>query len=156
MLIDQLKTDLIQSLKKGDTVRVGTLRFLLSAIQNAAIQRYGNASETSLTDEDVLTVIKKQVKTHRESIDAFQKAGRGELVAKEQAELVILEAFLPKAVSDEELMKLLVPVVASGEKNPSTSSGQDFGLLMKQAMAAVKGQADGGRVAAILKQMLQK
>lgn len=148
MLIDQLKTDVTQSLKNGDAMRVGTLRFLLSAIQNLAIDKYGNASDTSLTDEDVLTVIKKQAKTHRESIDAFEKAGRGELVAKEQAELTILEAFLPKVVSDEELMKLLEPVVASGENN--------FGLLMKQAMAAVKGQADGGRVVAMLKQMLQK
>lgn len=145
MLIDQLKTDLIQSLKKGDTVRVGTLRFLLSAIQNAAIQSYGNKSETSLTDEDVLSVIKKQAKTHRESIEAFEKAGRGELVAKEQAELVILEAFLPKQLTDEDLKTMLTPVISSGEKN--------FGLLMKQAMAVVKDQADGGRVATILKQL---
>lgn len=156
MLIDQLKTDLTLSLKKGDTVRVGTLRFLLAAVQNEAIQKYGNASDTSLTDEDVLSVIKKQAKTHRESIDAFEKAGRVELVAKEQAELTILEAFLPKALSDEELIQLLEPVIASGENNPSAGSGQAFGLLMKQAMAAVNGHADGGRVAAILKQMLQK
>lgn len=155
MLIDQLKTDLTLSLKKGDTVRVGTLRFLLAAIQNTAIHKYGSASGTSLTDEDVLGVIKIQAKTHRESINAFEKARRGELVAKEQAELTILEAFLPKAVSDEELMKLLEPVVASGENN-LPAGRQDFGLLMKKAMAAVKDKADGGRVATILKQMLQK
>lgn len=148
MFIDQLKIDLTQSLKKGDTVRVGTLRFLLSAVQNTAIHSYGNASETSLTDEDVLGVIKKQTKTHRESIEAFEKAGRGELVAKEQAELTILESFLPKQLSDEELKTLLSPVISSGEKN--------FGLLMKQAMAAVKGQTDGGRVAAILKQLMHE
>ncbi len=146
MLIDQLKTDLIQSLKKGDTLRVGTLRFLLSAVQNAAIHSYGNASDTSLTDEDVLNVIKKQAKSHHESIDAFQKAERGDLVEKEQAELAILESFLPKQLSEEELKTLLSPVISSGEKN--------FGLLMKQAMAAVKGQVDGGRVSAILKQLM--
>lgn len=156
MLVDQLKADLTQSLKKGDTVRVGTLRFLLSAVQNAAIAKYGALGEAGLKDADVLDVIKNQAKTHRESIDAFEKAERMELVAKEQAELTILEALLPKQLSDDELTKLLEPVITSGEKNTSTSSGQVFGLLMKQAMAAVKGQADGGRVAELLKYMLQK
>ena len=146
MLVDQLKADLTQSLKKGDSVRVGTLRYLLFAIGNLAISKYGNSSETSLIDEDVLDVIKKQVKTHRESIDAFEKAGRDELVAKEQAELVILGEFLPKQISDEELKKLLEPVISSGETN--------LGLLMKQAMILVAGKADGGRVATIVKQML--
>ena len=145
MIIDQLKADLVQSLKRGDSVHVGTLRFLLAAIQNLAIRKYGNASDTSVTDEDVLDVIKKQTKTHRESIDAFEKAGRTELAAKEKAELVILEEFLPKQISDDDIKKILDPVLSSGEK--------DFGLLMKQAMTLVAGKADGGRVSTILKQL---
>ena len=99
-----------------------------------------------MTDTDVLDVIKKQAKTHKESIEAFTKAGRTELAAKESEELSILESYLPKQLTDDELRKLLEPVAASGEAN--------FGLLMGRAMAAVSGQADGGRVSSILKQMI--
>ncbi len=144
-LID-LQQDLNASLKSGKTDRVDTLRFLIAAVKNAAIAKYGNEAETKLTEADILDVVKKQVKTHRESIEAFEKAGRGELAAKEKAQLSVLEEFVPKQLSDEELKKLLEPVVASGEKN--------FGLLMGQAMKTVKGEADGGRVANLLKQML--
>lgn len=146
MLLDQLKADVFASMKKGDHVRVDTLRFLLAAVRNAAISKYAAAGESAMKDEDVLDVIKKQVKTHKESIEAFTKAGRSELVLKEQGELTVLEAFLPKEMTDEELKILLQPVVASGEPN--------FGLLMKQAMTIVAGRVDGGRVASMLKQLL--
>lgn len=146
MLLDELKTDVLTSMKKGDRVRVDTLRFLLSGVRNAAIAKYAVAGEAAMTDADIMGVIKKQVATHKESIDAFTKAGRRELVAKEQAELTILETFLPKEMTDSELITLLQLVLASGEKN--------FGLLMKQAMGIVGGKADGGRVASLLKQLL--
>ncbi len=146
MVLDTLRNDLTSSLKKGDTNRVETLRFLLAAIRNTAIATYGSAGEASLTDEDVVGVIKKQVKTHKESIDAFERAGRTELSQKETHQLRVLEEYLPQEMSDDELKKLLEPIVLSGETN--------FGLLMKQAMAVVSGKADGGRVAALLKQSL--
>lgn len=146
MLVDELKHSVIASLKQGDTRRVGTLRFLLAAVQNTAIAKYGSKADTRLTDQDVLDVIKKQAKTHRESISAFQKAGRDELAAKEKEELAILETYLPKELSDQELQTMLKPLAVSGELN--------FGLLMGKAMKLVAGQADGGKVSSILKQML--
>lgn len=146
MLIDELRQSLMASLKSGDTRRVDTLRFLLAAVRNAAIAKYAAKGEKGLTDADVLDVIKKQAKSHRESIEAFDKAGRAELAAKEREELAILEAYLPKQLSDEEIKALLAPVIASGEKN--------FGKLMGAAIAVLKGKADGGRVATILKQLL--
>lgn len=145
MLLDQLKHDLTVSLKKSDSSRVETLRFLLAAVHNAAIAKYGNKAETSVTQDDVLESVKKQVKTHRESIEAFQKGNRDDLVRREQTQLAILETYLPKQLSDDELKKLLEPIATSGESN--------FGLLMKQAMAAIGGKADGNRVSAILKQL---
>jgi len=148
MLLDNLKADVLTSMKKGDHVRVDTLRFLLAAIRNHAIDKYGAAGESAMKDTDVMDVIKKQVKTHKESVEAFANAGRSELVSKEQGELAILEAFLPKEISDEDLRKLLAPVAASGEPN--------FGLLMKQAMVVVAGKADGGRVSAILRELIAK
>lgn len=146
MLLDQIKTRITTSLKAGDTRRVDTLRFLLAAVQNVAIAQYGAKGVEGLTDADVLDVIKKQAKTHKESVDAFTQAGRTELAAKEAEELAILEAYLPKQLTDEEIKTILEPVATSGEKN--------FGKLMGLSMAAVKGQADGGRVSTILKQML--
>jgi uncharacterized protein len=146
MTLNDLQNDLNASLKAGKSSRVGTLRLLISAIRNAAINTYGSAWETSIKETDVMDVVKKQVKTHKESILAFQNAGRKDLVAKEQEELAVLEEFAPKEMSDDDLKKILAPVAASGEQN--------FGLLMKNAMAVVRGQADGGRVSGILKQLL--
>lgn len=145
MNLSDLQKDLNESLKAGKSSRVGTIRFLVSAIRNSAIAKYGAKWETSVTDADVIDVVKKQVKTHKESIEAFEGAKRPELAAKEKEELAVLEGFAPKEMSDSELKALLAPVAASGEAN--------FGLLMKQAMAKVQGQADGGRVASILKQL---
>ncbi len=145
MLMETLQKDMITSLKAGKSDRVETIRFLIAAIRNLAIDKYGNTWETSLTDADIVDVVKKQIKTHRESIEAFEKGGRLELADKEKMQLSILQEFAPKEMTDDELKALLAPVVASGE--------QSFGLLMKTAMAAVKGQADGGKVAALLKQM---
>lgn len=148
MLTRELRQSLTTALKANDRRRVDTLRFLLAAVQNTAIAKYGAKGEEGLTDADVLEVIKRQAKTHKESIDAFTKAGRTELAVKESEELVILEAYLPKQLTGEEIKALLSPVVATGETN--------FGKLMGLAMAAVKGKADGGRVSSILKQMLSK
>jgi len=146
MLIDRLQTDLLTSLKAGKAARVETIRFLIAGIRNIATGKYGVEWEKKMTDADVLESVKKQIKTHRESIEAFEKAERQELVAKEKAQLAILEEFAPKELSDEELKKILAPIAASGEKN--------FGLLMKAAMAVVAGQAEGGKVSAILKSLL--
>ena len=147
MLLTDLKADLVTSMKQGNAVRVETLRFLLAAVRNVAISKYGASGEASVIDDDVLDVIKKQVKTHKESIEAFASAKRQDLVDKEQAQLSILQSFLPAEMSDSELKRLLEPVVASGET--------DFGKLMGNAMGVLRGKADGGRVSALLKEMLQ-
>ena len=127
MLMDQLQTDLTTSLKAGKRDRVETIRFLIAGVRNVVSAKYGANWEKNMTDADVLDTVKKQIKTHRESVEAFEKAGRAELVAKEKAQLTVLEEFAPKELSDEDLKKILAPIAASGEKN--------FGLLMKNAMA---------------------
>ncbi len=146
MLRDKLQRDLETSLKAGNADRVETIRFLLAAVANAAAATYGADWEKKLTDADITSVVKKQIKTHNESIEAFTGAGRTLLADKEKKQRAVLQEFAPKELSDDELKKILEPVAGSGEKN--------FGLLMKTAMAAVNGAADGGRVAALLKQLL--
>lgn len=146
MSLSSLQTDLVAAMKARDAVKTGTIRFLISEIRNHAINRYGASWETGLTDDDVMTVIAAQAKKHRESILAFGNAGRTDLVDKEQQELDVIQAYLPAELSDEEIRSRLMPLVG-GETN--------FGLVMKRAMAELKGQADGGRVSAILKDLLK-
>ncbi len=133
-------------MKAGDRVKVETIRFLLAAVANDGIAKYRNEVEQKLSDSDVTSVLRKQVKTHKESIEAFEKGGRKELADRERAQLAVLETYLPLEMSDKELQKLLEPVAKSGEAN--------FGKLMGQAMARVAGKADGGRVAGVLKQLI--
>ena len=145
MLMQDLQQSMIDGMKRHDQNAVDTLRFLISAVKNAAITKYGAEAETKLTEADVLDVVKKQVKTHKESVEAFEKAGRKELADKEKAQLAILETYLPKQISDDELKKILEPVA---------KAGGDFGPMMGKAMKAVAGKADGSRVSAILKSLV--
>jgi uncharacterized protein len=148
MLLTSIQQDVVSSLKSGNHLRVETLRFLISAVRNAGIAKYGAECETKLTDADVLDVVKKQVKSHRESIEAFEKAGRQELATHEKQQLEILEAMLPAELPDEALRKILTEVVSGGETN--------FGKLMGLAMGKVNGKAGGNRVSQMLKELQSK
>ena len=146
MLLQKIQEQLIVAMKAHKIIEVGTIRMLISAIKNLAIDKYGVDAETKVLDADVLEVVKKQVKTHKESIEAFTKAGRTELSDKEKEELDVLAKYLPKELSDDELRKIVSKVV-------SESSELEFGPLMGKVMTAVKGQADGNRVSFILKEL---
>ena len=145
-MLSKLQEQLISAMKAHNAVEVGTIRMLISAVKNIAIDKYGVDADTKLTDADVLDVVKKQVKTHKESIDAFTKAGRPELAEKEQAEFDVLAKYLPAELPDADLHAIVSKVV-------SESEGLAFGPLMGKVMAAVKGQASGDRVSAILKEL---
>jgi len=146
MDLNDLKNSILNALKAGDKVRLETLRFLLSQVRYDVIAKYQADWETKTTKEDILDVIRKQVKSHRESKDAFAKANRMDLADKEQAQLIILESFLPPVLTDEEITSIVNDVVKSGETN--------FGLVMKAVLSKIKGQADGGKVAQIVKSQL--
>lgn len=98
MLIDQIKTDLISSQKSRDKVKVSTLRFFLSELNNFVCAKYppakGGVPVGGLPDEDVITILQKLIKTHKESIEAFKVGKRPDLVEKEEAELVILQKYV--------------------------------------------------------------
>lgn len=141
-ILDQIKSQLEKAVKEKDEKTVSCLRFLLANLHNEKI-----AKKEDLTDEEVVAVIRKQVKKHQESIEAFKKAERGELSQKEEAEKKILEVFLPAQMSEEEIRKAVNDVLSSGIS--------DFGQAMGQAMGRLKGQADGSLVAEIVKEELQ-
>lgn len=147
MLIDQLKTDLISAQKEKATLRVGTLRFLLSAVNNFAIDKYGAAKdEKPIPDEEVIAVIRKLSKERQESIEAFKKGNRPDLVEKEQKELTILASYLPPEMGEEEIEKVVKDVIAAGATN--------FGAVMGKAMGMLKGKVSGDRVAEVVKRNL--
>lgn len=145
MILEQLKVDLNEALKARDEIRVSVLRFLLSAIHNQEIQK-----QQDLTDGEVIAVIQKQVKERRESIEAFQKGGREDLMNKEEAELDILSKYLPQQLSEEEVKNLVTEVIKeTGEGSPA-----DFGRVMGAVMGRVKGRAGGSIVSKLVKEKL--
>ncbi len=147
MLRDKLNSDMLVALKSGEKIRLSTLRFLLAEINQYEIDNYPPGSEKKLTDEDVLKIIRKQVKNHQDSIAAFAKADRADLVEKETTELKILQSYLPAEISDAQLMEIVEKVVKSGVVN----YGQAMGMVMKQ----VAGRASGDRVAQVVKKYLE-
>jgi uncharacterized protein YqeY len=145
-LIEKIEKDVVEAMKARDPVKVSTLRMLKSALGNYLIQVKKNKAE----DAEVLGMIVKQAKQRRESLESFEKAGRKDLADKEKAELAILESYLPKQMSDEELRaEVQKAIQLSGATGPA-----DMGKLMKALMPAVQGKADGKRVQEAVKAVL--
>jgi uncharacterized protein len=141
-LQNQLIEDMKQAMKSGDRVRLDAIRFLRSEIKNYEID-HGDQD-----DAGVETLIAKQTKQMRESIEEYKKGGRQDLADDEQAKLTILEKYLPEQMSDEELQVIVNEVLAH---TPTPQMGPVIG----QVMSRVKGKADGGRVSALVKAALQ-
>jgi len=140
--IDQ---DLKKALMKKDELKVSVLRLLKSDIHNQEIAQ----KKKKLSDTEVQQVIFFEAKQHMDSVEAFQKGGRDDLLIKEKKELQIIEQYLPKQLSKDEIKKIVQEIIESlgnGEKN--------FGQVMGQVMQKVKGQADGKTVSRIVKESL--
>ena len=149
MLKQKLQEELKQSMLAKDSLRTSVLRMLLSAINYYEIQKGGAGYEA--TDEDVLSVIQKEAKQRRDSIEEFKKANRPELVEKEEKELEMLQVYLPQQMSKEEIKTLVKEVVSqTGAKTMA-----DMGKVMGALMPKIKGKADGGMVSKIVRDSLQ-
>ena len=149
MLKQQLKDELKQSMRARDAVKTSVLRMALSALGYYEIQKGGAGYEAA--DEDVLSVLQKEVKQHKDSIEQFTAANRQDLVDKESAELAILQQYLPAQMSEEEIRKLVTEAVAQ----TGASTLQDMGKVMSALMPKVKGRADGGLVSKIVTERLK-
>lgn len=146
-LQNKITEDMKQAMKAGDTVKRDTLRMLLSSIKNAA-----GAKLAPLDEGEVLSVISKDVKRHQESIDAFKKGNRADLVTKEEAEMAVLQAYLPKQMSREEIVVAVKEVIGVvGAKGPG-----DKGKVMQQLMPKLKGKADGKAINDVVTELLGK
>lgn len=150
MLKQQLRDQMKQAMLAKDSTTLSVLRMLISAIGYFEIQKAGAGYEA--TDEDVLVVIQKEVKQHKDSIEQFQKAGRDELVEKETKELEILQKYLPAQMTEEEIKQIIVNTINQTGANSIT----DIGKIMSQVMPQTKGKADGGLVNKLVKEALSK
>ena len=146
MLEKQISEKLKQSLKEGQKVRVSVLRMLISEVNYRKIAD----RVKELDDDKVISVIKKLVKQHKESIEKFRQGGREELVEKEEAELEILEEYLPEQIPQEELAKIIEESV----KQTGAVTARDMGKVMADVMTKTKGQADGKVVGEMVKKRL--
>jgi uncharacterized protein len=142
-----LRADLHTSMREHDKVRSATLRMALTAVTNEEVS---GTTARELSDDEVLKVLTKEAKKRREAATAYIEAKRPELAAKEEAELVFLEAYLPAQLSDTELRAL----VAQALSETGATGMPQMGLAMKASTALVAGRAEGGRVAAIVKSAL--
>jgi uncharacterized protein YqeY len=148
MLKQQLEQDLKTALLAGDKDRVITLRGLKSVILYAEVAK--GSREEGLSDEDILTLFAKEAKKRQESADLYVKGDRQEKADAELAEKAIIEAYLPKQLSNEELAQIVDEVVGSFESPTPQLMGQIIGKVKQ----ATEGRADGSRIAQLVKERL--
>ena len=143
----QLNDSMKEAMKSGDEVRKRTVRMVLAAIKQAEVDK-----RVELDDTAVMNILQKEVKNRRESLEEAKKANRTDLVEANEAEINILQAFLPKAMPAEELRALVqAAIVETGASFPS-----DMGKVMKTVMPKVAGRAPNDMVSATVRELLQK
>ena len=147
---DRLQGDLTTAMKARDEVGSSTLRMVLTAITNEEVS--GKTARV-LTDEDVVTVLGREAKKRKEAAEAYDSANRPELAARERAELVVIEGYLPEQLGEDEVRAIVEAAVAEVAASGATG-GAAMGQVMKIVQPQVKGKADGGQVAAMVKSAL--
>lgn len=142
---ERLTSDLKQAMKGGDNTRRNVIRLVMSAIKNAEIAKRDNLEEA-----DIIGVIAKEARQRQESIDAFKQGNRQDLVAQEEAELAILQEYLPQQASREEIVAAAQQIIADvGAEGP-----RDKGKVMPRLIAQFKGKADGREINDIVTELL--
>ena len=142
----QLRDALTEALRSGDAQRKTTLRMALAAIKNAEVEARGELEETK-----VLSLLQKEVKSRQETIEGAQQAKRPDLIAKAETEIGILNEFLPKPLTEEELITLVKEVIQEAGAESMAEVGRVMGLLMPR----ISGKADGKEANQIVRELLQ-
>jgi hypothetical protein len=144
-LKERITDDMKSAMRSGEKERLATIRLVLSAIKQREVDE-----RIMLDDSQVLSVIEKMTKQRKESITQFEAGGRADLAAKEAAEMAVLQAYMPEALSDAELAALIDTAVAA----TGAASIKDMGKVMAQVKAAAAGRADMAAVGALIKARL--
>jgi hypothetical protein len=144
LLKEKIFEDLKKSMKERNEIKTRVLRLLNSAIKNFEVEKMDKA-----TDEDIEKIILKEMKKRQESIEAYKNANREDLALEEEKELEILKEYAPKMLSEEEIREIIKKTIEEINATP-----KDFGKVMKEVMAKVKGKADGSMVSKVVKEIL--
>jgi hypothetical protein len=145
----RIDNDIKEAMKARQTDRLAVLRMLKTGLKNASIEQGG--ADARLNDADALAVVRKEVKKRQDSVESFEKGQRPELAAKEKAEIEVLNAYLPKGLSPEELQQLVTACIA---ETGATSKAQ-MGQVMKLAVERAAGRADGRALSAAVSAQLK-
>jgi hypothetical protein len=141
----RITDDMKAAMRAKETARLGTIRLLLAAVKQKEVDE-----RTELDDAAVSSIVEKLIKQRKDSISQFQAAGRDDLVAAEQAELVVLQAYLPEQLSAAEVEAAVIAAIAES----AASSGKDMGKVMGLLKPRLAGRADMGQVSALIKARL--
>lgn len=150
-LREQIQTDMVTATKARDEVKTNCLRMAISALKYKESDNRAAGKPETVSDDEVLAVLKTLIKQRKDSVEQFTKANRMDLAEKEAREISILEAYLPKQVDDA----ALASAVADAIKETGAAGPKDMGKVIKAVMAKVGGAADGGRVSAAVKAQLK-
>ena len=144
-MLDQIEQDFKQALRSKDEIVVSSLRNLKSEIKNVEIDK-----RKPLTDEEVLDVLRKKVKQHKDSIESFKSGNRLDLVETEEKQMQVLQKYLPAQLSEEEVRVLVKRVIQA-----MNAQASDFGKVMKEVLKEAAGKTDGSVVSKIVKEELK-
>ena len=146
-LKEKIKNNLKDAMKSGNNITRGVLRLLSSDIKNEEIKQ-----KKELADDDILKIIKRNIKNRKESIEQYRTGGRKDLAEQEEKELEILEKYMPEQISENEIRKIVIGAI----KKTGTADASDFGKVMGVAMKEIGGNVDGSVVSGIVKEELGK
>jgi uncharacterized protein len=144
-LRERLQDDTTAAMRSGDTLRRDVLRMVQNSIYNTE-----KSKRITMSDDDVVGVLTREVKTRRESVDAFRKGGREDLAGKEEAEIAILTEYLPQALGEDELNALVSEAIQA----TGASNARDMGKVMGWLSPRTRGRADGKVVSGLVAQAL--
>jgi len=145
-LKEQIENDLKSSMKSGDNIVRGVLRMLSSDIKNVEINE-----RKKVSDEKIIEIIKKNIKSRKDSIEQYTKGNREDLASQEEKELAILEKYMPAQMGEDEIRKIVVDVIKKSE----AVSASDFGRIMGAVMKEISGNVDGNLVSKIVREELE-
>lgn len=143
---EQINADLKEAMKAKEAVRLDVVRMMKTALKNFEIEKM-----KELTDADALEVLGREVKKLKDAVEQFRAGGRADLVEKTEQEMKIIAAYLPAAMTEDEIKAIITAKVAAAEN----VTAKDFGRIMKEVSAETKGRADGGTVSRLVKEVLQ-
>lgn len=156
----KIREDAKAALRSADAARLSVLRMVSAAIHNREIEKRAKTGAGELAEEEVVATLRSEAKKRRDSIAEFEKAGRRDLASKEEAELKIIESYLPKELDDTAIEAIVREVIAdmgmTSEKPLDTAQDKNFGRVMGEVMKRIKGQASGDRVSGAVKKLLSK